>query len=81
VSIAELLQAGHAAVAGVAKKTAKNCKDQTQQDCTSDIPAIANVFRDVSHKLLYINIFQEETKSICASVMIAPGEPPVCQPP
>jgi hypothetical protein len=45
VSIAERLQAGHASVAGVAEQTAKNCKDQTQQDCTSDVPEIAKTFR------------------------------------
>jgi hypothetical protein len=48
VSIAEVLQAGHAIGAGVAE----NCKDQTQQNCTSDVRAIAKLFQDVLHNIL-----------------------------
>jgi hypothetical protein len=40
VSIAELLQAGPL----LSRELLKNCKDQTQQDCTSAIPENAKVF-------------------------------------
>jgi len=36
-------------------KTAKNCKGQTQPNCTSDVPEIAKTFRLLRYKRLCIN--------------------------
>jgi hypothetical protein len=37
----------------LSRELLKNCKDQTQQDCTSGIPEIAKVFRWLGRKPLY----------------------------
>jgi len=37
----------------VSRELLKNCKDQTQQDCTSAVPEIAKVFHWLWHNQLY----------------------------
>jgi len=58
VSIAELLQAGHAAVAGVAEKLQRTAKFKRSRNCTSEVTGIAKIFHCMKYKYLCINNLQ-----------------------
>jgi thiol-disulfide isomerase/thioredoxin len=42
----------------VSRELLKNCKDQTQQDCTPDVSAIAKTFHRPRRKMLFINVLR-----------------------